>query len=185
MKSAILSVLATSVLVADARSQVKAPVTSVDPNYYLQGVRGLWTGYESGFYKNTKKNAGDCLNDETTQNIIKMVDFFESGMDMSHAFNFISEGMQVFGNLETSCSLEGSVEDLWDFCDDNADHCTGASILSNLTSNMFVLIGKLTEVSEVIKSFPAATSDDLYTQTNTIGNDIGTTLRIITGFTPK
>ena len=188
MKSALitLSVICTSVLVADAKkSSIKDNTLSFDPNYYLQGVRGLWSGYQSGFYKNTKKNTNQCLNDETTQNIIKMVNFFENGADMSHAFNFISEGMQVFGNLETSCSVEASFEDLYDFCESNKNNCSSTTILSNLTSNMFVLIGKLTEVSDVLKSFPAPTSDDLYTQTSIIGNDIGTTFRVVTGFQPK
>jgi hypothetical protein len=50
---------------------------------------------------------------------------------------------------------------------------------------MFVLIGKLTEVSEIAKTFPADNAQDLYTETYTIGNDIGTTLRIVTGFQPS
>jgi hypothetical protein len=109
MKNAliVLSVVCSTLMLADAKPLAKSHSLKADgANYYLQGLRGFWLGYEAGFYyKNSKKDVGQCLNDETTANIVKMVNFFDGGMDMNQAMNMISEGMQIFGNLEASCSV--------------------------------------------------------------------------------
>ena len=160
----VLSVLCSTLAFTDARyqSKVSTTVSAADPNYYLQGVRGFWVGYQQGFYKNTKKDAITCLNEQTTDNIVKIVEFFEGPMDMAQAFVLMTEGMEVFTNIQT-CTVEASIEDLVRFCELTPENCSSASIMSNVTANMFVLIGKFTEVSEILKNFPAATSDDLYT----------------------
>ncbi len=88
------------------------------------------------------------------------------------------------GNVETNCRIEDSINDLLMFCKNNPDNCQSANILQNFTSNMFVLIGKLTEVSEIMKNFPEENAEDLYLQTYTIGNDFGTSFRVISGFQP-
>ena len=185
MKNALiaLTVVCSTLMLADAKPIAKThSLKAGAANYYLQGMRGFWLGYETGFYKNSKKDVTQCLNDETTANIVKMVDFFEGNMDMSQAFAIVNEGMQIFGNLETACSIQQSFDDLLNFCEANPDNCSATTLMQNATSNMFVLIGKFTEITEIFASFPAATTDDLYTQTNTIGNDIGTTIRVLSGF---
>jgi hypothetical protein len=129
------SLLVCSALLAltDARSAprfVKEDVQpAVDPNYYLQGVRGLWVGYQSGFYKNTKKNAANCLNDQTTQNLANIVNFMNGSGDMSQAFTLVTEGMQILGNFQVECGVEQTLEDLVSFCNNNPDNCTGATVL--------------------------------------------------------
>lgn len=47
---------------------------------------------------------------------------------------------------------------------------------------MFVLMGKMTEMSSVYKTFPADNAEDLYTQTYVMGNDVGTLLRVLSGY---
>ena len=50
---------------------------------------------------------------------------------------------------------------------------------------MFVLVGKVTEVSTIFANFPASDNDTLYDQTYALGNDLGTLLRVVTGYKTK
>ena len=93
-------------------------------------MRGLWLGYQAGFYKGIKKDALNCLNQDTTQNIEKMLDFFERDVpDFSQTFTIINEGMKVMANIEANCRVEDSIDDLVKFCDANPNSCTGANVL--------------------------------------------------------
>jgi ABC-type sugar transport system substrate-binding protein len=65
MKSAILIALfAATLAFASAR-----PIVEIGENttayYVVKGIRGFWTGYNQGFYKDAKKDI-DCLNEPTT-----------------------------------------------------------------------------------------------------------------------
>ena len=38
--------------------------------YYLNGIKGFWTGFSQGFYHNTKLQLNErCLNDKVTEEI--------------------------------------------------------------------------------------------------------------------
>ena len=50
---------------------------------------------------------------------------------------------------------------------------------------MFVLMGKVTEITTIMAGFPASDSSTFYDQSYGIGNNLGTLIRVITGFKPK
>lgn len=43
-------------------------------------------------------------------------------------------------------------------------------------------MGKFTDLSELVQNFPPKTSDDAYKNTYTIGDDIGTLVRVLIGY---
>lgn len=47
---------------------------------------------------------------------------------------------------------------------------------------MFVVMGKFTDLTSIVQQFPAETSEELYQQTYSIGDDAGTLIRVIVGF---
>lgn len=47
---------------------------------------------------------------------------------------------------------------------------------------MFLLMAKGTEMSTIYKVFPAETAEALYEQTYLLGNDVGTLLRVLSGY---
>ena len=66
MKNAliVLSVVCSTLMLADAKPLAKShALKDQGANFYLQGLRGFWLGYEAGFYKNSKKDVSQCLND--------------------------------------------------------------------------------------------------------------------------
>ena len=111
-----------------------------------------------------------------------IVDFFQT-FDNSKIFNIFSEGMEVYNSVQ-SCSIQASFTDISTFCTVHPNSCTSASLMENVTKNMFVLMGKFTEITSIVQEFPAETATDLYTQTSNLGNILGTTLRLLSGFQP-
>lgn len=91
MKSALVLLCSGLVLASSKTISQAAPVQTVDADYYLQGMRGFLLGYQSGFYKNSKKEASECLNAETTANIIKVANFLTADqIDLSQAFTIVN-----------------------------------------------------------------------------------------------
>ena len=183
MRTIVASLLIASIAVASATPMVHSIDTSSDAYYYIQGAKGLWTGYQQGFYKNTKKDIGNCLNDQVIEDVVELADFFKT-FDTTKMMSLLPKGMEVFNSLN-SCSVTSTFTDVATFCVLHPDSCTSASLMENVTKNLFVLMGKFTEVTTIMNGgFPAPTAADLYTQTESMGNIVGTILRLLSGFQP-
>lgn len=109
-----------------------------------------------------------------------MIEFFKTP-EFRDAFQIFGQSVQVFTNLK-SCALQESLTDVYSFCSENPELCQIQKLFENLTANMFVLMGKFTELNAMFKEFPAPESDDLYDQTYMFGNDMGTVLRVLVGY---
>jgi hypothetical protein len=72
--------------------------------------------------------------------------------------------------------------DIYAFCSGDPSNCNTSKFLENLTQNMFVLMAKATEMTQIYKAFPAETAEALYEQTYMLGNDVGTLLRVLSGY---
>ena len=55
-------------------------------------------------------------------------------------------------------------------------------MVENFTQNMFVIVGKLSTLAETLKEFPADEEDDFKEQMREMGDDAGTTMRVIFNF---
>lgn len=125
---------------------------------------------------------GNCLNDNAIIDVIEVIDFFET-FDSSKVTKIFSKCMEVFTGIQ-SCSIEESITDVTTFCSVHPENCTSQSLLDNLTKNMFILMGKFTDLTTILQDFPAQTAQSLFQQTSQIGNVVGTVLRIASGFQP-
>lgn len=54
--------------------------------------------------------------------------------------------------------------------------------MDNVTKNMFVLMGKVTEISAIFSEFPAADPKEFNEQTKKIGDAIGSIIRSLINF---
>ncbi len=124
--------------------------------------------------------SSECLNEQTLDNVMGILKFFTTP-ELRDAFTMFGQTVQVFSNLK-SCALEQSLTDVYAFCNSNPQLCQLQKLFENLTANLFVLMGKFTELNVMIKEFPAADSQDLYNQTYLFGSDLGTLLRVLVGF---
>jgi hypothetical protein len=149
--------------------------------YYMQGVRGTWLGLEHGLFKT--KEGETCLDDDTAKRMLKIIEAIEV-KDFVKIQKSIPDMMAIYSNL-MECHTIQEVRNLENFCAEDMAKCSPSVIMANVQKNMFAIMGKLTDMSSIIQEFPAETPDDLYTQTYTIGDDIGTIVRSILGFDEK
>ena len=124
------------------------------------------------------------MNAQTLENVEGIFSFI-SEPDFSNVVPIFGKIYQIFTNFQT-CATESPITDIYSFCmNSKKETCSVQKLFENLSQNMFVLMGKVTEISTIIANFPAIGNDDLYDQTYGLGNDIGTLLRVISGFKPK
>lgn len=121
------------------------------------------------------------MNEQTTDSIINFIEFFEKSPDMSKVFMIASDVMAIANNLKI-CTSEGAFKDIKKFCKKDPENCSSTTIMNNLTKNMFVIFGKVTEMAEIFKAFPATETEDFYAQTYSIGGDIGTLVRVLLAY---
>jgi len=54
--------------------------------------------------------------------------------------------------------------------------------MANMSKNMFVFIGKFTEITEVMKDFPAYEVKEFHAQTLALGGDLGSMVRVMLAY---
>ena len=94
----VATLLVATIAVSSATPVLTDDFTSSDAYYYIQGAKGFWMGYQSGFYKNTKKDVGNCLNEKVITDVMDIVSFFQT-FDQSKIFNILGEGMEVVNSF--------------------------------------------------------------------------------------
>ena len=154
--------------------------------WYVDGVKGFYDGYYKSLYKrNMDSDMKKCLNEQTIQNMIKFGTILEHPMsifsNIQEDFNLFAEGSEIMTDL-AECNFMGSFIDVKEFCSENADKCAFGSLAENLSKNMFVLIGKVTSLAEILKEFPAQSGDDFAEQMYQIGDNFGTLIRSVYDF---
>lgn len=98
--------------------------------------------------------------------------------------SLLADGMDVLGNLK-KCSV-GNFAAFTEFCfESEEDNCAPEKIMANVQKNMFVLMGKLTDLSELVQNFPPKTQEDAYKMTYTVGDDLGTLIRVLVNYNEK
>ena len=123
-------------------------------------------------------------------------------------FSVMGKAANVFSNLN-ACNFRQPYRDIGEYChsedeveevvktlkastkdieiDDieEAEHtlCTMGDMMDNITKNMFALMGKFSQMAELMKEFPAESDDELKQQTLELGEDLGTFMKTALNFT--
>lgn len=161
MKSTVLLTLALLAVAAVARAPKQAPhqiflkdqemKEDTTTFYYLQGLRGFWLGFEHGFLK-TKDDTQTCLDDKTSQKLLKIIDAVV-GLQINKLQSLIPDMMTTIHSL-SSCNV-GDFKKVADYCVEDFSRCAPNKIMANVQKNMFVVMGKFTDLSTLVKQFPA------------------------------
>ena len=65
--------------------------------YVLEGLKGLYTGYYTSFYKSTKiASLQTCLNEETIDDIVRFEEVIEDPLSLIYPFD-LTKDMHLFG----------------------------------------------------------------------------------------
>lgn len=162
-----------------------------DTMWYIDGVKGFYSGYKKAFYKlhGVQNLDAKCLDDDTVNNIVmvnRMLDdptkIFDNIADVKGDFNKFTAGAEIFENL-MQCHFEESVLDLMNMCTKEPSACLPTTVTQNLSKSVFILVGKFTSLAEIMKDdFPSKDGRDFQEQTREIGETAGTVLRAIFKF---
>ena len=146
--------------------------------YYLNGIRGFWTGYMRGFYKDSKYALNErCLSINLSKNLHFLVDFVEGNQPIYKVVSFVTTFAKVFNDNNENCGYQKFALDMKEFCAKDEERCTLPVLSKHLTDKMFSLIGEINGIIAAVQSFPPEDKDDMYLDALEIGLDLGKVIR--------
>ena len=99
-------------------------------------------------------------------------------------FNLFHEIAEVMKGL-ADCHFEKSVFEILASCNKMEGGCNVATISNKASENLFILVGKMTQLSETIKGYPSKDLDTFKDQNHELGADLGLVLRLLSDFHPQ
>ena len=89
----------------------KADREKVD--YYLKGVKGVWTGFERGLYRDSRMTINArCINDKLASDVFFMLNFIEGKESLLEIFKFVTTGAKIFNDNMNYCGYYKAVDDV-------------------------------------------------------------------------
>ena len=160
-----------------------------DTLWYAFGIKGYYTGFYKSFYKMEIPEANKkCLDKTTLENVIAFgnimsdpVTAMTKAFDIQGDINMFSQMAEIMENLSV-CHFEQPAFDILSFCTTNAKACDLGTITGNMSKDMFVLIGKMTSLAEIMTGFPAKDRYDFEEQMRELGSTGGTWARVMFNF---
>ena len=101
--------------------------------------------------------------------------------DIQKDVNMFSQMAEIMENLSV-CHFEQPAFDLLALCTKTSGACDIATITGNMSKDMFVLIGKMTALAEVMEGFPSKDRYDFEEQMRELGSTGGTWARVMFNF---
>lgn len=101
------------------------------------------------------------MNEETIDSLFDIITFLENPSDFSKVMSLLSSGMNVLNGI-SACGAAESFKDIKEFCTEDPEKCSLQSFMDNVTSNLFVLMGKFSDVVDVLAVFPGETYEEIY-----------------------
>ena len=138
-------------------SEEKSAKAKKDTMWYAAGLKGYYTGFYKSFYKmELPADNAKCLNEETIDNILSMEHFVSDPLSAIGNIANIQEDMNIFAKMTevmenlATCHFEQSAFDLMQLCTKDKKACNMQTLTQNLSKDMFVLVGKMTSLAEVL-----------------------------------
>ena len=160
-----------------------------DTLWYAAGIKGYYTGFYQSFYKQElPEDHAKCLNEETIDNILDIeqlmfnpLSAFQDISNIQKDFNVFAQSAEVMENLST-CKFEQAAFDVMTLCAKDAHACSIATLTQNMSKDMFILIGKMTSLAEVMQDFPSKDKYDFEDQMKELGSTGGSWAKVIFNF---
>lgn len=173
----------------------------------LEGFKSFYDGAYKAFYHASSKDPvlNDCMNAETVENIAQLAGIIQDPLSMFELKNLKSD-LNLFGAAAevtsdlAQCHFEQPFFDIWGMCTGSDDEvsedaddldaeaagpCAIPTLTQNLTKNMFVLVGKLTQMGESFTEMKGAEQKEFEEICKEVGDGMGTIVRDVFAFTGK
>ena len=156
----------------------------------LNGAKSFYDGYYKSFYHVNSKDETltNCMDEKTIDNMIQLGKIIKNPLSMFEMKN-IKADMNMFGEAAevtadlSECHFEQSFFDIWAMCQEDKEVCAMPKLTENLTKNMFVIVGKLTQMGETMTELKTAEGAEYNELMKEIGSDWGTMIRDFFAFT--
>ena len=160
-----------------------------DTLWYAAGIKGYYQGFYKQFYKMELPEASaECMNKETMENIINLehvmtdpMAAFGNMVDIQKDMNMFTQMAEIMENLSV-CHFEQSAFDIMSLCTKDFKACDMGTITQNMSKDMFVLIGKMTSLAEIMQGFPSKDKYEFEEQMRELGGTGGTWARVMFNF---
>ena len=175
----ILSALALSSTV-ECKRRVYQTQSQETVDEYLQGARGFYQGFEQGLYKVDKVD-DKCLNEEAESKIVDLYGMLATKqLDVMKLMTVFTDFFSIFTAF-TTCN--GGLTDIAAFClASGTNACTPDKVTANIQKNLFLIMAKFTDISNIMMGGVPKSAEEAYTQGRQAGLDMGSLLRVVIGF---
>ena len=159
----------------------------------LEGFKHFYDGYYKSFYhaSSNDETLKNCMDDTTITNMIQLGGIIQDPLSMFELKNIKSD-LNLFGAAAevtsdlAQCHFEQPFFDIWGMCkEEGSTACEIETLTQNLTKNMFVLVGKMTQMGESLTEMKTANQSEYEEIMKEMGTDCGTMLRDVFAFTGK
>lgn len=149
------------------------------PIRMIKGMSNFYQGYVEGLTKQ-KSMKGQCFDENTMNNAFKLIEEIQTG-DQSKLFQALPQILQIITSF-SECNMSNPIMEKMMHCF-NAQvpepSCEFGHVTENISKNMFVIMGKFTDITTLISTFPATQETEFLEQCQQIGLDFGTILRVL------
>ena len=102
-------------------------------------------------------------------------------LDVTKMMSLVGDVMSITGSLST-CNIN-TVSDISSFCFANGKNiCTPDKISENVQKNLFLLMAKFTDISNLMMGGIPKDADAAYSFGRQAGLDVGSLIRVVIGF---
>ena len=152
--------------------------------WYVDGFTGFYQGFYSDLYR---ASAPACFDEEAREDMARVISIIENPWNLLQPGNLsgdtsvINEVIKVMG-VFNDCHITGTFFDIFGFCTQDIGACRPAKLISNVSDQYMILVGKFAEFADIIKHFPADDETEFENQMTEIGSEAGTILRTLIDF---
>jgi len=130
---------------------------ATSPMFYVQGVRGLYLGVESGIHAGS--HSGEvCLGEETQESLFHIVDSLMK-FDISEMMSLMPDAMDLFNNVKGCLKNKDSIVS---YCLSEQGTCSLDKMIKNGQQQMFKIMGVFANLKSVVNDFPPSTSTEFF-----------------------
>ena len=158
--------LATSNYTKDVDNRTKAAI-----QYALSGFRGLWHGYNKGFYHNKLAVDPRCFSNRSEAEIYEILHFLQYG-EFIDILTIADDVYQLVEDNLQYCNIQKSFEQINNKClTPNA--CSFNQILTNCETGMFQIIKTVSDSVDLITHTAVHSEREFYQLMFDLGEDVG------------
>ena len=123
-----------------------------------------------------------CLSKAAEEKIVELFGLVVNmKLDVTKMMSLIGDVMSITGSLST-CNIN-TISDLSNFCfGGKINICTPDKIAENVQKNLFLLMAKFTDISNLVMGGVPTDADAAYQFGRQAGLDIGSLIRVVIGF---